>query len=179
ERTAATESAPAPTPEGGEATTSDFDPASVFRTLGQVASSVRNELGPTAASAAGQGDETGAGVSQPSQGGYYTDWDEEMAGALAARMAAIRQRGRGEAVAGEASQSDDSPGDAAGRGTQPVTSGAEESPAKLAALQSEQVTIAAELREDGGTSTYLPEPEVHNQSELPLSSGVMQTLVSA
>lgn len=179
ERTAATESAPAPTPEGGEATTSDFDPASVFRTLGQVASSVRNELGPTAASAAGQGDETGAGVSQPSQGGYYTDWDEEMAGALAARMAAIRQRGRGEAVAGEASQSDDSPGDAAGRGTQPVTSGAEESPAKLAALQSEQVTIAAELREDGGTSTYLPEPEVRNQSELPLSSGVMQTLVSA
>lgn len=179
ERTAAEGSAQEPTSEGDETKVSDFDPASVFRTLGQVASSVRDELGPTAASAASGADDTGAAVSRPSQGGFYTDWDEEMADALAARMAAIRQRGRGQAVAGEASQSDDSPGDAAGHGTQPVTSGAEESPADLAALKAEQVNLAAELREDGGTSTYLPEPEVRSQSDLPLTSGVMQTLVSA
>jgi hypothetical protein len=143
------------TQEGTEGAASGFDPDSVFRTLGQVAAALDRALSGQGERVAGSGDEPNA-AQVGGSGGYYTDWNDEMAEAMAAKRASIRQRGRGEAAAGEASQADDAPGDAAGRGTQAVEAGAAEPDAAGTAI--EEMLLEADPREGGRTMTYVPEP---------------------
>lgn len=154
----------------------DFDPASVFRTLGEVASALERQADGSRSETETASTEQGLGSARSS--GYYTDWDEEMAALQAAQRAAIRERGRGQAVAGEAAQSDDSMGDAAGRGSQPLEQGAAEMPASLLELAPEEFTIVAELREGGDTNSYLPEPVEGRPLETGMSTALRDSLVA-
>lgn len=157
--------------------TPEFDPASVFRTLGEVASSVERAL----ADAEGGSDLQRAGRAAPDSetrsSGYYTDWDDEMADAQAAKRAAIRQRGRAEAVAGAANQADDASGDAAGGGTQPLDSGQVEQSAGMLQLSTQEFIVQAELRDDGNTNSYLPEPELGARSVETMDSRLSDSLI--
>lgn len=171
-------SEPAVDEEPSTTMSSEFDPASVFRTLGEVASSVERSVGDVAASTSGDRTDAGSPDGEVRSGGYYTDWNEEMADAQAAKRAAIRQRGRGEAVAGEATQADDSPGDAAGRGSQPLDSGRAEQDAGLLELQAQDFLVDAELRAGGNTNSYLPEPEAGVRSVGGMGSRLRESLVA-
>lgn len=154
----------------------DFDPASVFRTLGRVASALERQAG--AAPSEPGSESAGVDRNRRSSTGYYTSWDEEMAAEQAAKRAAIRERGRGEAVAGEAAQSDDSMGDAAGRGAQPIDSGAAETAASLLDLATEEFTVVADIRDGGDTNSYLPEPVEGRPLESGMSTELRDSLVA-
>lgn len=143
--------------EAQESGTTDFAADDVFRTLGQVAASMERQVSATTPDSVEE-----SSSSAPSQasdavasGGYYTDWNEEMALAQSARNAAIRERGQGTAVAGAAERSDDAPGDAAGGGAQPLLDAPSDVDIGELGLGVD-VALAATLDEDGRTHAYVP-----------------------
>jgi|GEM_PF-2387280 len=137
-----------------------FDPASVFRTLGEVVTAAEEYAARVeGANAAGDEDAVSFDGTGTASGSYYTDWEEVMGEEFRARQAALRQRGRGEVAAGEAAQSDDAAGDAAGLGTQPLDQGAAEPPVDPLQVLGDPVALQAEERPDGRTVTLTPAPQ--------------------
>lgn len=159
---------------------STFDPSSVFRTLGEVATAIEDRAGDGNASAGDAGAETASSppATGTSGGGYYTDWDEEMAAEMAARNAALRQRGQGQAAVGGASESDDAPGDAAGSGERPLDEGTDAAEFARQELQAEDVALSAVERVGGRMVTRTTEPVLGEDSVVGLETSFVASLVT-
>lgn len=160
--------------------TSPFDPSAVFRTLGEVAKAIeeRSNDGSATDGQVAQEAEAGAEATGASGGGYYTDWDEQMAADLAARTAALRQRGQGQVAVGGASESDDAPGDAAGSGERPLDEGSEVASFARQDLESEDVALSAVERVGGRTVTRVVDPTLGDASEAELEASLLDSLLA-
>jgi hypothetical protein len=159
---------------------SAFDPSSVFRTLGEVAKAIEersNDGSATDGQVAAEA-EAGAEAAGASGGGYYTDWDEQMAADLAARTAALRQRGQGQVAVGGASESDDAPGDAAGSGERPLDEGSDVASFARQDLEAEDVALSAVERVGGRTVTRVADPTLGDASGAELEVSFLDSLVA-